>query len=299
MKNIFKNIFLLIAMILINQNVIAQQTDSINKKRLYTIVAAESGAFCISLTGLYAAWYKGYPSSSFHWFDDSDEWLQMDKCGHAYSSYYFNTILTEGFRWTGMSNKKSVLWGSGLAFLFIGSIEVFDGFSAKWGASWTDLTANTSGIALYGVQQYFWEDQRIKLKYSFRKSSYAKYRPDALGNNFAEYLIKDYNGQTQWLSVNLKSFAKNSNIPKWLNIAIGYGGDGMVSGEEFVDPEVYPGPYFERYRQFYISPDIDLSRIDTKSKFWNTCLKVVNCLKVPLPAVEVGEGKVKGIWLGF
>jgi hypothetical protein len=45
-----------------------------------------------------------------------------------------------------------------------------------------------------------------------------------------EQMLKDYNGQTYWLSVNLHSFYKGSKIPKWLNLAIGYGANGMLTG---------------------------------------------------------------------
>jgi hypothetical protein len=50
---------------------------------------------------------------------------------------------------------------------------------------------------------------------------------NVLGSSLAEQMLKDYNGQTYWLSVNLHSFYKN---PKWLNLAIGYGANGMLTG---------------------------------------------------------------------
>lgn len=263
------------------------------------MLTSETGAYGISMIGLNHIWYKDYARSSFHWFDDSDEWLQMDKAGHFFTSYYFNEILTSGFRWSGMSRRKAVLPGSGVAFLFIGTIEILDGLSEKWGASWTDLTANTLGITLYGVQELTWEEQRIIPKYSFSKSGYAKYRPDALGKTRFEQFIKDYNGQTHWLSFNLKSFIKESGIPHWLNIAFGYSGNGMVSGREYVDSEVYSGPYFERYRQYYFSPDIDFWRIKTNSHFLKAILYATKFIKIPLPALEISRGKIRGHWCYF
>jgi len=59
------------------------------------------------------------------------------------------------------------------------------------------------------------------LKYSFSKTAYAKLRPNTLGGNFIQQALKDYNGQTYWLSANIWSFNKESNFPKWLNIAFG------------------------------------------------------------------------------
>ena len=45
-------------------------------------------------------------------------------------------------------------------------------------------------------------------------------------------MLKDYNGQTYWLSANLKSFFKKSNVPTWLNISVGYGAEGMFGATE-------------------------------------------------------------------
>ena len=46
-----------------------------------------------------------------------------------------------------------------------------------------------------------------------------------------QQVLKDYNGQTYWLSANIWSFNKESNFPRWLNVAFGYGADGMLYGE--------------------------------------------------------------------
>ena len=43
---------------------------------------------------------------------------------------------------------------------------------------------------------------------------------------------------------------------------------------------------FPRYRQLYVSLDIDLSRIKTKSKLLNTVLRTINFIKIPSPTLE-------------
>jgi hypothetical protein len=51
---------------------------------------------------------------------------------------------------------------------------------------------------------------------------------------------------------------------------------------------------YPRYRQCYLSLDIDLSRIKTKSKFIKTLARTFNFVKIPSPAVEFNTlGKVK------
>lgn len=262
------------------------------------MLSGETILYSSSMVGLNYLWYKDYEHSSFHFFDDSKEWLQVDKAGHFYTSYYFNKILSSGFKWSGVKDENAVLFGSGMSFVFISTIEVFDGFSEKWGASWSDMAANTGGIILYSIQEKVWNEQRLVPKFSFSQSRYAQYRPDALGNNFIENLIKDYNGQTYWLSCNINSFAKIDGFPDWLNIAFGYGADGMLGGmdnnidnyDNCGDNLIY---YVKRNRQYYFSLDIDLTKIKTKRKGLKFCFEMLNSLKIPFSAIEINQNSTR------
>lgn len=163
-----------------------------------------------------------------------------------------------------------------------------DGFSAGWGASLGDVTANALGSAAFIGQQFAWDEQRILLKWSFHETQYAQYNPNQLGKNFPERMIKDYNGQTFWLSANIRSFLhEDSRFPGWLNIAFGYSGDGMI-GARYNPSEINgnPVPSFIRTRQYFLSPDIDLTRIKTKSGFLKMVFNIFGVLKFPLPALE-------------
>ncbi len=267
------------------------QNDTLNKKRLFFLLSAETVAYSSAIFGLNYLWYKDYDRSSFHFFDDRKEWFQVDKAGHFYSSYYFNEIITGGFEWSGMSNNKSVIYGGALSFLFISSIEILDGFSDKWGASWSDLIANSGGILLFSGQKKLWNEQRIIPKFSFCKSRFAAMRPDALGDNFFESIIKDYNGQTYWLSFNVSTLTQIDKMPEWLNVAIGYGADGMLGGinNNIISNELVDELYIPRYRQYYVSLDIDLTKIKTNSKILKRCFVVFNSVKIPFPAVEISR----------
>ena len=116
-------------------------------------------------------------------------------------------------------------------------------------------------------------------------------------------MLKDYNGQTIWLSFNVKSLFLNneSNFPSWINIALGYSAEGMTGG--FYNATSYKGkqiPEFTRTRQFVLSPDIDLTRIPTKNKFLKTTLKVLSFIKIPMPAVMLdSNGSLTWHWLYF
>nr|WP_296355336.1 DUF2279 domain-containing protein [Winogradskyella sp.] len=265
-------------------------SDSLNVPRRNTVVITEASLATITLIGLDQLWYADYPRSKFKTIDDGEEWLQMDKLGHVFSSYQLGRIGAQTLNWAGVSKQDQLLYGSTLGLGFLTAVEVMDGFSEEWGFSWTDMLANTFGTGLYVGQELLWQEQRVVLKYSFHRTQFAQERPDQLGNGLFEEILKDYNGQTYWLSANIKSFIKSEKIPNWLNLAFGYGAEGMLTGnanDDFVQNE-------NRVRQYYLSLDIDLSKIRTNSRFLKTIFDVFNFIKVPFPAIELNsKGRVK------
>lgn len=268
--------------------------DSLNLKRKQGVLLSEAALGAVTLVGLNQLWYADYPRSKFHVINDNAEWFQMDKVGHFYSTYHIGRLGSEMLQWSGLTKKQQLLYGSGLGFGFLTVVEVFDGFSKEWGASPGDMIANASGTALYVSQEMLWKEQRITPKFSFHSTPYAALRPDVLGSNLPENILKDYNGQTYWLSVNLYSFFKDSKIPKWLNVALGYGGEGMVSGSSENTIKI-AGTNIQKTRQFYLSLDVDLTKIETKSHFLKTFFSVFNTLKIPAPTIEYAPREsVKG-----
>ncbi|CAN5371193.1 DUF2279 domain-containing protein [soil metagenome] len=273
-----------------------------SKKRFALVTGTEAILYVSSIVGLNELWYKDYPRSNFHSFNDNQEWLQMDKVGHLTSAYYVGRVGIRLLKWSGVERKKAIWYGGMLGFAYQNTIEVLDGYSSEWGFSWGDFTANTGGTLLCIGQELAWHEQRIVLKYSFQQIDYAKFRPNVLGKNLQENMLKDYNGQTYWLSVNPASFMVSSTkFPKWLNIAFGYGANGMTGGDfnpPYIDEKGFQ-IYHERYRQYYLSFDVDLTRIKTKSKFLNTVFYSIGFLKIPAPAIEFSEKGVKVSLLGF
>jgi uncharacterized protein YfiM (DUF2279 family) len=274
-------------------------SDTLNKKRLKTLVITEAAVASATLIGLNQVWYADYPRSNFHFINDNAEWLQMDKMGHVFSSYHLGSFGADALKWSGASRKSQLIYGSTLGLAFLTVVEVFDGYSANWGASLGDVAANVAGTALYVSQELVWKEQRIVPKFSFHTTPYASARPNVLGSTLQEQILKDYNGQTYWLSANIHSFAKPCKIPKWLNIAVGYGAEGMITGnDEFVNTIFLPER--ERYRQFYLSLDVDLTKIKTKSHFVKTILTVFNSIKIPAPTFEIrGSGSTKFHFIYF
>src|SRR6185369_2255358 len=102
-----------------------------------------------SLIYLNQAWYSSYNTSNFHFFADGREWLQMDKVGHAFTTYQIGRFMMQSMQWAGFTEKQSVFIGGTSGLAYMTAIEAMDGFSAGWGFSWGDMLANTSGSALF------------------------------------------------------------------------------------------------------------------------------------------------------
>lgn len=279
------------------------------KKRIWMVGAGNVVGYSTAMIGLYSAWYKDYPQTSFHSFNDWPEWKQVDKVGHFYSAYVESRGSMELWRWTGIDRKKRI-WIGGMSGAFYQTvIETLDGFSAGWGWSWADFGANILGSGTLVAQELAWNDQRIKIKFSFHRKKYddpsLNTRSDQLfGKSSTERFLKDYNGQTYWASINLKPFLPGSKIPAWLSVAVGYGAEGMFGGTENIAKDAngnisFNRPDIKRYRQWFIAPDIDLSKVKTRSKAVNFFLTFLSAFKFPLPSLEFSNGKLKAHAIHF
>jgi len=293
--NSMKKILLLLMIIVVNVNHSWSQSslnsflmpsDTLHKPRRNAVVISEIALASGALIGLNQLWYADYPKSDFQIVNDNAEWLQMDKVGHVFSAYHLGRLSADALQWSGVSKKNQLIYGATTGFVFLTAVEVFDGYSSQWGFSYGDLAANAGGTALYVAQELVWKEQRIVPKFSFHTTEYASARPNVLGSSFPEQILKDYNGQTYWLSANLHSFFKQSKIPKWLNIAVGYGAEGMITGEDELVNTVFFSEK-ERTRQFYLSFDADLTKIKTKSHVLKTIFSLVNTIKIPAPTFEI------------
>ena len=279
---------ILIILLFINATCLCAQpistSDSLivkpNQKRLIAIGVGATALYSGTLIGLNELWYKQNEKSSFHFFNDNDEWLQLDKFGHAYTAYNQSVFGIKAMKWAGLPHKKAVLYGSLAGIVFQTPIEILDGYSSAWGFSWGDMIANTVGAASAFTQFYFWDEAKIKWKYSFLRSGLASERPNVLGRGLNEQIIKDYNSHTYWLSFDANSFI-SSKIPKWLNVAVGYGGHGLVHARR----EVNEANGYDAYRQYYVALDLDLSSIETKRKGLKFLFWLLDCYHLPLPAV--------------
>ncbi len=285
-----KRVYLILLVLLSGLSTLAQTADStaVFKKRKTILFTAQGLAYAGSMSGLYFLWYRPYRTAQFHFFNDNDEWLWVDKAGHALTAYQIGVYTHQWYNWTNICEKRSIWLGGLTGFTYLTTVEIFDGFSDGWGFSYGDMIANTVGTFGFIAQQLHWKEQRISLKFSFHRTPYAATNPELLGANLVQEALKDYNGQTYWLSMNINRFTRNKKFVPWLNIALGYGAEGMYNAKSS-----------SAYRQYYLSVDVDWRKIRTKNKFLRQLLKAVSFIKIPAPTLFLANKKFGIYYLYF
>jgi hypothetical protein len=267
-----------------------------NKARFAAVLGTDAAVYGSTLVGLNYLWYAGYPRSKFHFFNDAGEWNQIDKCGHAFTANFESNWMCNLYLWSGMKPKKAAIYGSLSGFLMQSSIEVLDGFSAKWGASVSDLGANFFGSSMFLWQQLLWKEQRIQMKINMTSFNYPNgvlldRANNLYGSSFIEKTMKDYNELNYWLCINPASFNPHQKHARWMSIAIGYGAGNMYGGYSNVwtdkNGKQIDRTDQKRYRRFFLSFDADFTKIHAKTRVGKAFLGMMNTIKLPAPALEV------------
>ncbi len=291
---------LLVVIVASSKHSLGQDSLVVSKPKGNNVVwLAETGLTAGSLALLTKVWYTE-PKNEFHAFNDANEWLQMDKVGHGVASYQILRINSQLLEWSGIEQHKAVSKSFWLGMGYMTAIEVLDGFSPTYGASFTDLGANYAGALLYLLQYKTNSLDCFTLKYGFKTSGLAGYRPNLLGKSYAEQWLKDYNGQTYWLSLGLNRLTGVKVIPDWLNLALGYGAGGMLGGKAnpMVNEQGLVLPELKREREYFLSLDINTEKIFKRKRNVNRAFRLVSFIKIPLPGVKfTGNGRVNWQWL--
>lgn len=269
---------------------------SLNKARTIGVSVFDGIAWGGSIASLQYVWYADFAKAPFHTFNDNAEWQQMDKVGHMITSWNFARAGGDLFEWSGLNHRTAAVIGAAYSVGYMTTFELLDGFNADWGFSWGDVAYNSLGSLTYWSQEFLWNHQYAKFKFSFHNSGLSVYRPDVLGNDFTSRTLKDYNGQTYWMSFNpVYWFKEESKIPAWINLSLGYSiedqlyGDGSV----YITQGGSTQQIFVPYKQYFLSLDIDLEEIPVSKPWLRFVLRTLNVVKVPFPALEFSEKGVQ------
>ena len=263
-----------------------QDSTVVDQKRLRTIGVASAVGYTAGLATLNHVWYKDTERRSFRFFNDNAEWKQVDKTGHFFASFHISDLTARALRSANVAERKADLIGALSGLMLTLPIEIFDGYSDGYGASTGDLLADAAGPVFFLAQKFAWHEIRIHPKFSFHRTDYPSLRPELLGDNLLSEVVKDYNGQTYWLSLDVDKF---TTFPPWLNIAVGYGAHDMVFARDVQNLRQGYNPY----RQYYLALDFDVTAIETRSKWVKALLYALNTVRIPAPALEFSRGRVK------
>jgi uncharacterized protein YfiM (DUF2279 family) len=227
-------------------------------------------------------------TSKFHLRQDWQTWRGLDKFFHSYGSYQMTSMFYQLNKWSGIPKNRALNLAFLESTLFSTTKEYCDGRVDVGGWSWYDIGMNLSGNSLFYFQEKIFKKQIIQFKYSYTNSGLQHYNPSTLGTSWKNYWLKDYNGETFWLSTSLGNLNLTHN--KWLKpiaFCLGYGANNLIY--EFDNKTIN----LNRYSQFYLGLDIDLTQIETKNKFLKTTFFLLNRFRIPLPSVEFSsEGKI-------
>jgi uncharacterized protein YfiM (DUF2279 family) len=223
----------------------------------------------------------------------------MDKAGHIYTTQKLSMASSELLRWAGVEKKKSILFGTAIGLGYETTIELLDGKSSGWGFSWCDIGANSMGAVSFAAQELVWDEQRIIFKFSYHPTEYASYRPNVLGASPLERILKDYNGQTYWMSFSPANFLDLPNIPTWLCFSLGYSVDQKLIGDKEYYYSETDGRSFNSTRQFLLSMDIDFSKLPIRNPWLKAVIKQFNYLKIPFPTLQLASKQIRGYGFYF
>ena len=213
----------------------------------------------------------------FHFENDFDYALNLDKFGHFAAGVVLGEFFYEGYHWAGASEFQSYLFAGLSALATHIAIDVKDGFAPTWGFSIFDVLSGGLGGFLPMAERYVPLFKYIDLKWSYWINSNAYYDSNhaASGGVFTD----DYVNQTFWLSVKpyrLLPESVRKYYPSWLAIAVGLSIDEKVFTKE-------PHPR----REVYIALDYDLEAFRPQSRFARFAVKMLNYFKLPAPTIQV------------
>ena len=212
--------------------------------------------------------------SHFHFENDFDYAMNLDKFGHFAAGVILGESFYEGYRWAGASEFQSYLFAGLSAMMTHVAIDVKDGYSPEWGFSIFDVLSGTLGGFLPMAERYIPVFKYVDLKWSYWINTKAYYRQSETG-----VFTDDYCNQTFWASFKpyrLLPNAAREYYPSWLAIAAGLSIDEKVFTHE-------PHPR----REVYIALDYDLEAFRPQSRMARQVIKFLNYFKLPAPAVQV------------
>lgn len=242
--------------------------------------SAALASYAAAYVFVFAKGWWDNDSSHFHFENDFDYALNLDKFGHFAAGVVLAESFYEGYRWAGLSEFKSYLFAGLSAMATHIAIDVKDGYSPAWGFSIFDVLSGTLGGFLPMAERYVPVFKYVDLKWSYWINS--TYYYDKSTHRGDAVFTDDYVNQTFWASFKpyrLLPSAVQKYYPSWLAFAVGMSIDETAMN--------FHAPEKDRHREVYLAFDYDLEAFRPQSRLARTLIKYLNYFKLPAPAIQV------------
>ncbi len=227
----------------------------------------------------------------FHFYEDIQYALWVDKFGHFYGGYSTSYVFTEGLITSGLSWEMSNIIGSVLGLGYMSYIEVLDGYSKGFGFSPSDFYADVLGSGFFLAQYYFPILQNFNPKFMYVNPDWVDEKHRVPHESF----IDDYSTQTFWMTINIQNLfggVVKEYVPDWLELAIGYTAYSLCDPyNPECDPKVSQKVSDAAWgnRKIIISIDYNIVKLlPDGHPFWNWFKQNFKLFKLPSPAIEIG-----------
>ena len=244
--------------------------------KLFGVASLTLVAYAAAYGLVFAKGWWENEERGFHFENDFDYALNLDKFGHFAAGVVLGEGFYEGYRWAGTSEFQAYLFAGLSAMMTHVAIDVKDGYSPEWGFSVFDVLSGTLGGFDPMAERYVPVFKYVDLKWSYWINTKAYYRQSHTG-----VFTDDYCNQTFWASFKpyrLLPASVRAYYPSWLAIAAG------LSIDEGVFIKHYEGT---PHREVYIALDYDLEAFRPQSRMARTLIKSLNYFKLPAPAIQV------------
>ncbi len=228
------------------------------------------------------AWWSGTRAPHFFFHADWDQQFRdQDKFGHMIGGYHLARIGYAGLREACVGEKKAIWWSAAYAAAFQLQIEIFDGQFKKYGFSYADMIANTTGQAFAVMQEFHPRLRVIKPTFSYHKTR-------ALANTEAGLFPSelrpslDYSGQTYWFSTDVNELLPDDAKPFWpsfIRLSAGH------SVTDWINPET--GEAQRAKRRIILTLDFDPEKLPGNAPWWRSVKHTLSYYHFPAPALEL------------
>jgi hypothetical protein len=245
--------------------------------------AGVGGAFVAGNAYLYRyfkkAWWSGERAPHFFFHADWDqEFRDQDKFGHMLGGYHLARVGYAGLREACVGEKKAIFWSAAYAAAFQLQIEIFDGQFKKYGFSYADMIANTTGQTLAVLQELHPRLRAIKPTFSYHETNALKNPPP--GSELRPSL--DYSGQTYWFSADVNDMLPDGAKPYWpafIRFSVGH---------SITDWQLPTTTAPQRaQRKILLSLDFDPEKLPGNAPLWRTIKHTLSYYRFPAPALQL------------